>query len=154
MKYKSFLWPGMIYLNKKNSFLLKANIHRPLNHCWRKNWRQLERVDLADNDYRVTVSNSLSPVLWGWESKQLPTVGALGQPVHTAACPLPGAPGCLLHIHCCLLMPRCGCATTDEPWKYEPSTTDLNHSVTSVSSSCPTSPQYYSCQSLWSLPID
>lgn len=55
----------LIYLNKKNSFLLKANIHRPLNRSWGKKLTkagQLERVDLADNDYRPTVSLSLSLV--------------------------------------------------------------------------------------------
>lgn len=98
---------------------------------------QLERVDVADNDYRCTVSNSLSS---GWECKQLATVGAPGWPVHMAAHPTPGAAGCLFHTHCFLLELRCGYANADEPWKYEQSTTELNHSVIPVSSRCPTFP--------------
>lgn len=49
------------------------------------------------------------------KSKQLPTVGARGWLVHTAARPLPGAAGCLLHTHCFLLELRCGDATADDP---------------------------------------
>lgn len=89
----------MIYLNeKKNSFLLKANIRRPLNHWLGKNMKkasQLERVDPADNDYRFTGSNSVLPV----QSKQLPTVGKRGQPVHTVTSPLPGWSSRLLAPH-------------------------------------------------------
>lgn len=145
----------MIYLNeKKNSFLLKANIRRPLNHWLGKNMKkasQLERVDPADNDYRFTGSNSVHSV----QSKQLPTVGKRGQPVHTVTRPLPGWSSRLLAPHSLLsLRTKEWCAATDETWKWEQSTTELNHKVTSVSRTCLSFPHYYSCQSLWSLAID
>lgn len=72
---------------------------------------QLERVDPADNDYRFTGSNSVLSV----QSKQLPTVGKRGQPVHTVTRPLPGRSSRLLAPHSLLsLRTKEWYAATDE----------------------------------------